>query len=156
MVFTTLTRRGMPLIRYRTGDLAAFAVGDCPCCSRLRRMRPVRGRIGGGIGLRGAPTLRLPDLDEAIFAVDGVMDYRAKVKNDRRGTRLNLRVTADGSGEADMAAAVQAAVLELPSVAEAVRVNALQLEAIAFGPLRPPDNSAIKRRIMDIRKETPI
>ena len=31
IVFTTLTRRGMPLVRYRTGDLAAFLPGNCTC-----------------------------------------------------------------------------------------------------------------------------
>jgi phenylacetate-CoA ligase len=47
IVFTTLTRRGMPLVRYRTGDLAAFLPGDCPCGTSLRRMGKVKGRISG-------------------------------------------------------------------------------------------------------------
>jgi phenylacetate-CoA ligase len=31
IVFTTLTRAGMPLIRYRTGDAGRFLPGPCPC-----------------------------------------------------------------------------------------------------------------------------
>ena len=31
VVFSTLTRRGMPLIRYRMGDRSRFIVGECPC-----------------------------------------------------------------------------------------------------------------------------
>jgi phenylacetate-CoA ligase len=153
VVFTTLTRRGMPLIRYRTGDLAAFESAACPCGSTLRRMRPVRGRIDGGIALQGLPALHLPDLDEAIFAVDGVMDYQAKVKNGSRQPHLNLQVVACGPREADTAAAVRAAALSVPSIRKAVSAKKLHLEAIALGPLVTADNSSIKRRIIDGRKE---
>ncbi|MGO9572212.1 MAG: DVU_1553 family AMP-dependent CoA ligase [Desulfomonilaceae bacterium] len=44
IVFTTLTRKGMPLVRYRTGDLARFGEEPCPCGTVLRRMEKVRGR----------------------------------------------------------------------------------------------------------------
>ncbi len=46
VVFTTLTREAMPLIRYRTGDVAAMLAGPCPCGSPLRRLSRIRGRLG--------------------------------------------------------------------------------------------------------------
>ncbi|MEA4855997.1 MAG: DVU_1553 family AMP-dependent CoA ligase [Solidesulfovibrio sp.] len=48
VVFTTLTRRGMPFVRYRTGDAARFLRGPCPCGSALRRLGPILGRIEHG------------------------------------------------------------------------------------------------------------
>ena len=50
VVFTTLTRQAMPLIRYRTGDMAAMLPGPCVCGSPLRRLSRIRGRFrkGGG------------------------------------------------------------------------------------------------------------
>ena len=43
IVVTTLARRGMPLIRYRTGDSAFIINGQCACNSPLRRLsRPTR------------------------------------------------------------------------------------------------------------------
>ena len=42
IVFTTLTRRAMPLIRYRTGDFSRWLPEPCPCGSVLRRL----GRVG--------------------------------------------------------------------------------------------------------------
>jgi len=42
VVFTTLTRTAMPLIRYRTGDLSRWLPDPCPCGSVLRRL----GKIG--------------------------------------------------------------------------------------------------------------
>ena len=35
LVFTTLTRRAMPLIRYRTGDFSRFFPEPCPCGTGL-------------------------------------------------------------------------------------------------------------------------
>lgn len=38
IVFSTLTRRGMPLLRYRTGDMSRFLPGTCGCGTVLRRL----------------------------------------------------------------------------------------------------------------------
>ena len=48
VVFTTLTPRGMPFVRYRTGDAARFIPGPCACGSGLRRLSPILGRIVHG------------------------------------------------------------------------------------------------------------
>ncbi len=45
VVFTTITRKAMPLIRYRTGDLSRFLPVPCPCGSALKLLEPVRGRV---------------------------------------------------------------------------------------------------------------
>lgn len=44
IVFTTLTRKGMPFIRYRTGDISRWILEDCPCGSVLKRIDRVGGR----------------------------------------------------------------------------------------------------------------
>ncbi len=44
VVLTTLTRRAMPLIRYRTRDLAAILPGACPCGRTHRRLGRIAGR----------------------------------------------------------------------------------------------------------------
>jgi phenylacetate-coenzyme A ligase PaaK-like adenylate-forming protein len=51
VVFTTLTRQGMPLIRYRTGDIARMITRPCSCGSILKRMDYVRGRWNGLVRL---------------------------------------------------------------------------------------------------------
>jgi phenylacetate-coenzyme A ligase PaaK-like adenylate-forming protein len=91
VVFTTLTRRGMPLIRYRTGDIAGMVPGPCPCGSALRRMERVRGRWDGAVRLGPGCTLTLPDMDEALFVLPGLLDYRAVVLR-REGGRSGLHV----------------------------------------------------------------
>jgi len=44
IVFTTLTRQAMPLIRYRTGDFSRWIPGICPCGSALKRLDKVGDR----------------------------------------------------------------------------------------------------------------
>ena len=45
IVLTTVNRRVMPLIRYRTGDVARWLPEPCPCGLPLRRLSPLRGRL---------------------------------------------------------------------------------------------------------------
>jgi phenylacetate-coenzyme A ligase PaaK-like adenylate-forming protein len=45
VAFTSLTARGVPLVRYRTGDAAMLLPGPCPCGSPLRRLGPILGRF---------------------------------------------------------------------------------------------------------------
>lgn len=44
IVFTTLTRNGMPFIRYRTGDYSRWLTDECRCGSILRRLDKVGPR----------------------------------------------------------------------------------------------------------------
>ena len=44
IVFTTLTRKAMPLIRYRTGDFSRWMTGECSCGSVLKRLGKVSDR----------------------------------------------------------------------------------------------------------------
>jgi len=85
VVFTTLTRRGMPLIRYRTGDLSRFLPDRCPCGTVLRTMAPVEGRIADQVELEPGIMLGIPDLDEALFPIHNLVDFSAELtwKNER-------------------------------------------------------------------------
>ncbi len=44
VVFTTLTRKGMPFIRYRTGDISRWIKEPCKCGSYLKRLDKVKDR----------------------------------------------------------------------------------------------------------------
>jgi phenylacetate-CoA ligase len=45
IVLTTVSRRVMPLIRYRTGDVARWVSGPCACGLPFRRLSSLRGRL---------------------------------------------------------------------------------------------------------------
>jgi len=100
VVFTTLSRRGMPLIRYRTGDIARFITGCCPCGSILRRLERVRGRWNGIVALAPDGMLTLAEIDEVLFRLPGLLDYRvilSKGGDGRFGLLLDVH-RAENSG----------------------------------------------------------
>jgi phenylacetate-CoA ligase len=45
IVMTTVHRRVMPLVRYRTGDVARWIEGRCACGLPFRRVSSIRGRV---------------------------------------------------------------------------------------------------------------
>ena len=90
IVFTTLTRTGMPLIRYRTGDMGRFHPGTCPCGSSIRRLDQVRGRISQIRTLHNGHRLGLHHLDEALFPLPGLLDFSADLRQKDEVEQLYL------------------------------------------------------------------
>ena len=95
IVLTTLTRRAMPLLRYRTGDMGRLLAPACGCGSLLPRLDTVRGRLS-----ELSRELSVYWLDDVLLAEDGVLDYSAAwqgktlsltVAGDREAARLRLQ-----------------------------------------------------------------
>ena len=53
LVFTTLTKEGLPLLRYRTRDLTSITYGKCECGRTLARMSRFKGRSDDMLIIRG-------------------------------------------------------------------------------------------------------
>lgn len=153
VVFTTLTRQGMPLIRYRTGDLSRFLPAPCPCGSVLRRLERVAGRIGGTVRLGSDHQLNIVELDEALFPLPFILDYQAVVDRlDGADTlSIDIRATRPWCGAED-AWQVHRALLEAPAVRRAVAAGRLRIGAVGCGEFQP--TASVKRSIIDQRKET--
>jgi phenylacetate-coenzyme A ligase PaaK-like adenylate-forming protein len=94
VVFTTLTRKGMPLIRYRTGDLSRFIQGRCTCGSDIKRLDRINCRLDNILRINDHITLTLAELDNLLFSIEGVINYDAELVRENRSFILNLRVSA--------------------------------------------------------------
>lgn len=79
LAFTTLTRRGMPLIRYRTGDKTLFYTERCACGSVVTRMHKIEGRYRQ---LKERYCMSV--LDEVLFRIPEVIDYKARFDFDQK------------------------------------------------------------------------
>jgi phenylacetate-CoA ligase len=71
LVFTTIAKQGIPLVRYRTGDVSALIEGDCPCGRTLARIRRVSGRIDDMVIVDGV-NIFPSQIEEVILKVEGV------------------------------------------------------------------------------------
>jgi len=151
IVFTTLLRTGMPLIRYRTGDMARILPGRCPCGTLLRRMEHVRGRIGQGIVLGNGISLQLPDLDEALFAVDGLLNYRAEAVCGNAACYLRLHVGAVAGSQAGHDTALSNALYSSPVLHTALLDGSLVLAPIKRPAPQQLETGPAKRALLVIR-----
>jgi phenylacetate-CoA ligase len=93
LVFTTLTKEALPLLRYRTGDIASLTYEPCPCGRTLARMSAVRGRRDDMLIVRGV-NLYPSEVEQVLLGVDGLgPDYQLIV--DRRGALDELTVACE-------------------------------------------------------------
>lgn len=99
VVVTSLCQQGTPLIRYRTGDRARFLPGECECGTFLRRMEKVSGRFSNIIRLAPDLVLDISLLDEALFAIEGLIDYKFTATKGGEGPNLQLAVYCAGNPE---------------------------------------------------------
>jgi phenylacetate-CoA ligase len=53
LVFTNLTRQGMPLLRYRSRDLASYDDTPCACGRKFRRLSRIKGRTDDMLIIKG-------------------------------------------------------------------------------------------------------
>lgn len=154
VVFTTLTRRGMPLIRYRTGDLSRFIPGDCPCGTALKTLERVRCRMDGIVGLGRAGHITIADLDEALFPIDGLLDFSAAVDHAEGKDLLHIRVnTVGGCGDAIIRAA-EGELYSIQAVGNAARAGTLDLRVEAYAVDLTVERGSAKRSITDMRTRT--
>jgi len=82
IVFTTLEREAMPLIRYKTGDLGRFTTAACPCGSPLKRIEKVFGRKRNTFQLMSGDSVQLSEIGEAVFCETHTVDYECTVFGD--------------------------------------------------------------------------
>lgn len=90
VVISTLTRRGMPLIRYRTGDISRFVPGQCTCGTVLQRLEKVRFRQSGMVFIDGCGGFAMADIDEVLLALPGVINFSADMT--REGDKAALKI----------------------------------------------------------------
>ncbi len=151
IVFTTLTRKGMPLIRYRTGDLARFLPRPCPCGAALTLLDTVRGRWREFVRVGSSDWLGITDLDEVLFRIPGLLDYRAVVKDGPNGDRLNITVSAGAGRAAELNDAVRHALEEYEVVRNAMATGSLSLGDVKCTTEHWPVSFVAKRAIQDHR-----
>lgn len=148
VVFTTLSPRAMPLVRYRTGDRSRLLPGRCPCGTALPRLERVRGRIGERTvdsGSHGVVTLA--DLDEVLFAVRPLVDYAAATGG-TPGEPARLEVAARCLGDlASARAAIEDALGSIPALRAASADGRLSV-SVATQELGPRPWPALAKRVL--------
>jgi phenylacetate-CoA ligase len=93
LVFTTLTKEALPLIRYRTGDIGRVIVEPCTCGRSTVRLTGLRGRHDDMLIVRGV-NLHPSQVEHLLLSVEGAAPhYRLVVE--RHGPRDELTLECE-------------------------------------------------------------
>jgi phenylacetate-CoA ligase len=74
LILTTLAKKAMPILRYRTRDITAFIPGPCPCGRTLRRVRRITRRSDDMFIIRGVNVFP-SQVEAALLAVEGTLPH---------------------------------------------------------------------------------
>jgi phenylacetate-CoA ligase len=85
VTITTLGVEGMPLLRYKTGDICFYDESPCSCGRTSTRLSPIVGRKKQMIKYKGT-TLYPPALFDILNETENVLDYVAEVFSNEMGT----------------------------------------------------------------------
>lgn len=100
LVITTLSRNGMPVVRYRTGDLVIHDVDPCPCGRHLTRLNGgVLGRADDMMIVRGVNVFPSA-VDNVVRGFPEIAEYQGEVRG--RGQLNELVLTVELAGEASL------------------------------------------------------
>lgn len=156
IVITTLSRRGMPLIRYRTGDISRFLTELCPCGSRIKRLERLSGRTGNAIALDDNRWVNLAELDEALFAVDTIINFQATISRSQQATTMQLDIKTVSEPDSAISQSCLEAIDTIAAVRSARRAGKLIVSVATNscqGALAP---TTAKRMIREMKSTDPI
>jgi phenylacetate-CoA ligase len=125
LVFTTLIREAMPLIRYRTGDLVEIDRDRCPCGRSWPRVH-IKGRLGGMVKVKGS-SIYPGDFRGVMARFPEVLNFRVIVERECELDVLRIKLETDSRGP-ELARRVSSAVKGLTNVTP-------EIEFVAAGSL---------------------
>lgn len=126
LVITTLERAGMPVLRYRTGDLAEMTTEPCVCGRPLARIKGgVLGRTDDMLTVRGV-NLYPGTIDNLVRALPAIIEYEVEIRRVAEMDDLLLKIEV--AGDADFAE-VEHALQTAFRVQLNIRVSVAQAEA---------------------------
>jgi phenylacetate-CoA ligase len=99
LVFTTLTKEALPLLRYRTGDVGRLDGAPCPCGRSTVRLSGLCGRLDDMLIVRGV-NIYPSTVEDLLLGAGGVAPhYRLIVERPGPLDELTLECEPDGTGE---------------------------------------------------------
>lgn len=92
LVITTITKEGIPVLRYRTRDLTAIVEEPCPCGRTFRRMARVKGRTDDMLIAKGTKVFP-SEIEAVLFEIEGVEPhYQVQVDRESGVDRVTVLV----------------------------------------------------------------
>jgi phenylacetate-CoA ligase len=96
LVFTTLTKEALPVIRYRTGDISRLVLGRCACGRTTVRMDKISGRTDDMLIIRGVNVFP-SQIESVLLQAEGVEPHYLLIVDRERGAMDTLEIWVEMS-----------------------------------------------------------
>ncbi|HEX2653621.1 MAG TPA: phenylacetate--CoA ligase PaaK [Xanthobacteraceae bacterium] len=144
LVFTSLSKQGMPVIRYRTRDLTRLLPGTA---RSMRRMEKVTGRSDDMMIVRGVNVFP-SQIEEQLLRCDGLAPhYQIELRREQRLDVMRLLVEARPESADEASRAAQAALL----VSHIRNTIGVGVEVVVADPGKIERSAGKARRVIDLR-----
>jgi phenylacetate-coenzyme A ligase PaaK-like adenylate-forming protein len=152
LVFTTLNREAMPLIRYRTHDLSRLIGGACSCgMGSLLKIDTVKRRLDTLTVVGDGEEIYPVIFDDVLFETPGVVDYQVIATRQNGMDRLAFNVETMPD-QTDRISEIRGKLLAEPVIARSIAARKMlepEIELVPWGALQSVARA--KKMIIDRR-----
>jgi phenylacetate-CoA ligase len=150
LVFTTLTKMGMPMLRYRTRDISKIVEEPCSCGRTHARMMRVTGRSDDMLIIRGVNVF--PSQIEYAVMCFSELATQYLIVVDRPGALDTFVVKVELSEKAAKDPQVSAAALRAEIQKRIHIVTGISADVEIVKPGELPRSEGKAKRVLDLRK----
>ena len=149
LVLTTLCKRAMPMIRYRTRDITAVTSAKCPCGRTLRRICRIGRRSDDMLIIRGV-NLFPSQIEAALLRVEGTLPHYQIIVDRQKGLdTLEVQVEVTDEAFSDTVGALEQLQKRLAHSIESITGLRPAVKLVAPRTLQRSEGKA--KRVMDKR-----
>jgi phenylacetate-CoA ligase len=94
LTITTLTKQGIPLLRYRTRDIVTLSYAPCKCGRTSPRISKIRGRTDDMIIVRGINVFP-SQIEHVLLGIEGTLPHYQLVVDRRLGEMDELEILVE-------------------------------------------------------------
>jgi phenylacetate-CoA ligase len=94
LVITTLTKQGIPLIRYRTRDIVSINYAKCRCGRTLPRISKIKGRTDDMIIVRGINVFP-SQIEHVLLGIEGIKPHYQLIVDRKAGELDELEILVE-------------------------------------------------------------
>ena len=150
LVLTTLCKRAMPMIRYRTRDITSLASERCACGRTLRRIRRIGRRSDDMLIIRGV-NLYPSQIEAALLKVEGTLPhYQIIVGREKGLDTLEVQVEVTAEAFSDTVGAMEQLQKKLSHSIESITGLRPKLRLVAPRTIQRSEGKA--KRVIDQRQ----
>ncbi|MGM7700205.1 phenylacetate--CoA ligase PaaK [Pseudalkalibacillus sp. Hm43] len=156
LVFTSLTKEAFPIIRYRTGDIAAINSEPCKCGRTSVRMSRVKGRIDDMLIIRGVNVFP-SEIENCLLQLEEIVPhYQIQLKRDGTMDQVVLQVEVSEKVFDECSQDLSHLMMEglKSKIQHTIKTNCLvSIDVDIQKPNSVPRSEGKAVRVVDLRKE---